>query len=124
MSQAKTGKISSFVGAPEERVKKSGSYQSELTKEFDALAKDVTTDMDNFRFYLSAEKIYHYIWHRLADQIIEESKGKDDYGATLYYLLENSLKLLHPFMPFITEEIWGELKNRESLLMIEKWPTQ
>jgi len=101
----------------------SGELKSELIDEFKELAKDITTDMENCRFYLAAEKLYAYIWHRLADVIIEESKGKDDYGATLYYLLENSLKLLHPFMPFITEEVWQELKNGESLLMVEPWPT-
>ena len=77
--------------------------------------------MENFRFYLAAEKIYAYIWHRFADEIIEESKGKSEYGETLYYILENSLKLLHPFMPFITEEIWSEL-GKNNLLMIEPWP--
>lgn len=100
-----------------------GELKKDLVDELDELAKDVTEDMENYRFYIAAEKIYHYIWHRLADEIIEESKGKDGYGATLHYLLENSLKLLHPFMPFITEEIWGELK-KDNLLIIEKWPAQ
>ncbi len=80
--------------------------------------------MDNYRFYLAAEKIYAYVWHRFADEIIEESKDKEDYGATLYYILENSLKLLHPFMPFVTEEIWQTLNNGEKILMVEAWPTQ
>lgn len=96
--------------------------KKELVDEFNMLIKDATTDMENFRFYLAAEKIYAYVWHRFADEIIEESKGKENYGATLYYILENSLKLLHPFMPFITEEIWQELKGGKSLLMIEPWP--
>lgn len=100
----------------------SGELRKELVEEFEALAKDITADMDNYRFYIAAEKIYHYVWHRFADEILEESKGKEDYGATLYYILENSLKLLHPFMPFITEEIWGELKSKKSLLMVENWP--
>lgn len=110
--------------------KNEGELKKELTEEFKTLAKDITLDMDNFRFYLAAEKIYHYIWHRFADEIIEESKGKPEYGATLYYLLENSLKLLHPFMPFITEEIWSELKASPKsqapspLLMVEPWPVQ
>jgi len=107
----------------------SGELKEELIKEFDALASDITEDMENYRFYLAAEKIYHYIWHRFADEIIEESKKKEDYGATLYYILENSLKLLHPFMPFITEEIWSELPSTKSLapstlLMISPWPSK
>jgi valyl-tRNA synthetase len=99
-----------------------GELKKDLVSEFEALAKDITADMDEYRFHLAAEKIYHYIWHRLADEIIEESKNKPEYGATLYHLLENSLKLLHPFMPFITEEIWSELGGKENLLMIEPWP--
>lgn len=106
-----------------------GELKQGLVEEFEALAQDLTADMEAYRFHLAAEKIYHYLWHRLADEIIEESKGeekgtlKEGYAATLYYLLENSLKLLHPFMPFVTEEIWSEMKQ-ENLLMIEPWPTQ
>lgn len=102
-----------------------GEVMSEIKKEFDALVTDVTSDMDNYRFYLAAEKIYHYVWHRFADEIIEESKGKPEYAPTLRYILENSLKLLHPFMPFVTEEVWGLLgfHKEGKLLMIETWPT-
>ncbi len=100
---------------------RTGEVDAVLKKEFDALAADITADMEAYRFHLAAEKIYAYLWHRLADEIIEESKKKDSMNATLYYLLENSLKLLHPFMPFVTEEIWG-LMQKENLLMIEAWP--
>lgn len=100
---------------------RSGKLDLELVDEFNALAKDITDDMENYRFYIAAEKIYAYIWHRFADQIIEESKSRPERNETLYYILENSLKLLHPFMPFITEEIWLEL-NKQNLLMIENWP--
>ncbi len=104
-----------------------GEIKKDLVEEFESLAKDVTIDMDNYRFYIAAEKIYHYVWHRFADEILEESKNKPEYGATLYYILGNSLKLLHPFMPFITEEIWQELQASKAseaskLLMIEPWP--
>lgn len=117
----KVWNITRFVLSQE----RAGELKKELIDEFDALARDVTNDIDNYRFYLGAEKIYHYVWHRFADEILEESK-KDalSYSATLYYILENSLKLLHPFMPFITEEIWQELNEGKSLLMIESWPTQ
>ena len=104
-------------------VENTGKLKKELVNEFDSLLKEVTSDMENFRFYLAAEKLYSYIWHRFADKIIEESKGKKEYGATLYYILEKSLKILHPFMPFVTEEIWSMMpvKNKK-LLMVEKWP--
>ncbi len=106
-----------------------GELKAELVAEFDALAKDVTSDMEAYRLYLAAEKLYAYIWNRLASELIEESKGKEDYGRTLRHILENSLKLLHPFMPFVTEEIWQELHKAkslqpgaQSLLIIEPWP--
>jgi len=101
---------------------RTGELKTELVEEFNALVKETTDDMDNYRFYLTAEKIYAYVWHRFADKIIEESKGKEGNGATLYYILENSLKILHPFMPFVTEEIWQELYKGEKLLMVESWP--
>jgi len=98
-----------------------GKINKEIKEEFEVLAKDITDDMENYRFHLAAEKIYHYIWHRFADEILEDSKKNLEFLSTIYYLLENSLKLLHPFMPFITEEIWSELK-KDNLLIIEKWP--
>ena len=100
---------------------KTGELDQTLVDEFNTLAKDITSDMGNYRFYIAAEKIYAYVWHRFADEIIEESKKDPLRGKTLYYILENSLKLLHPFMPFITEEIWSEL-GKDNLLMIEPWP--
>jgi valyl-tRNA synthetase len=103
-----------------------GELKDDLKEEFNLLTKSITEDLENYQLHIASEKIYHYIWHRLADEIIEESKNKEDYGATLYYLLENSLKLLHPFMPFVTEEIWSSFAKdsdgQACLLMIEKWP--
>ena len=102
-----------------------GEIDVALKKGFDVLARDITADMEEYRFHLAVEKIYHYIWHCLADEIIEESKKMPERGATLYYLLENALKLLHPFMPFITEEIWQLWKRpseKSGMLMVQGWP--
>ena len=101
-----------------------GELKAELISEFDTMAADVTKDIEEYRIYMAAEKLYHYVWDRFAAQIIEESKGKPEYGATLYYLLENSLKLLHPFMPFVTEEIWQSMPGKKDLIMVESWPHQ
>jgi valyl-tRNA synthetase len=101
---------------------KEGEILPALAAECDAIAKEVTKDLEEYRFYMAAEKIYHYVWNRFAAEIIEESKGKPEYSATLYYILEQSLKLLHPFMPFVTEEIWGSLPDSKNLLIVEKWP--
>ncbi|MCK5591639.1 MAG: class I tRNA ligase family protein, partial [Candidatus Pacebacteria bacterium] len=106
---------------------------TKILQELEELTKDITKDLENFRLYLGAEKLYHYFWHTFADIIIEESKPKLEGGDDiekrscqymLYTVLTTNLKLLHPFMPFITEEIWNNLsEDKESLLMVEKWPT-
>jgi valyl-tRNA synthetase len=98
----------------------------------EALGKEVTQDVEEFRVYMAAEKLYHYAWHELADKIIEESKpilagddaaAKASRQALLLNLLDRTLKLLHPFMPFVTEEIYQSMPTKDSqFLMIAKWP--
>ena len=107
------------------------NVSNQFTEEFKEIIKDITFDMDNYRFHLAAEKIYQYIWHRFADEIIEESKEIMKEGgekakerkSTLLSIWALCIKTLHPFMPFVTEEIWSMLpiKNK-SLLIVEKWP--
>jgi len=97
-----------------------GEEDQEILREFEDIVKDVMSDMENYRFYLAAEKIYHYFWHTFADLIIENKKKADD-KQILRFLLIEQLKLLHPFMPFITEEIWSELPESKNLLMVESW---
>ncbi len=101
----------------------------QVISEFDSLVADLTLDMENYRFYLAGEKAYHYFWHTFADKIIEDCKTRikngeetDSARSLLFILLENQLKILHPFMPFITEKIWGMLPNRRNMLIVEKWP--
>lgn len=95
------------------------------------LIEDITKDMEEFRFYLAAEKIYHYSWHTIADKILEESKQILENGTPeekrsrrqfLLGSLQKILIVLHPFMPFVTEEIWQLMYNSKKILMIEKWP--
>ncbi len=98
----------------------------------DEIIKDATKDLDEYRIYLAAEKLYHYTWHELADKILEESKpilngedatAKASRQALLLTLLDRVVKLLHPFMPFVTEEIYQSIPTKQSeFLMIEKWP--
>ena len=99
---------------------------------FEALAREVTMDIEKYRVYLAAEKIYHYAWHELADKIIEESKpiltgndaaAKVSRQALLLSLLDRTLRLLHPFMPFLTEEIYQSMPTKDApFLMVAKWP--
>jgi len=99
-------------------------------KELEKIISDITVDMENYRFYLASEKIYHYTWHEFADKIIEEGKNKNKLNEKetqlmLIYILQNILKILHPFMPFITEEIWSNLQIKDKkLLIIENWPNK
>ncbi len=101
-------------------------------KELEVIVKEITADMEKYNYHLVAEKLYHYIWHTFADILIEEAKPRlqsTDVGekasaqAMLRHVLETSLKLLHPFMPFVTEEIWQTLNEGKTLLMVEAWPT-
>jgi valyl-tRNA synthetase len=90
----------------------------------------VSREMDKFKFYSASEKIYHYFWHIFCDKIIEAQKPRLKNLAErrvaqhlLFTILTTCLKMLHPFMPFVTETIWQELlKKRKSILMIEEWP--
>lgn len=102
-----------------------------IRTELDAALADLTKDMDEYRMYMAAEKIYHYTWHRLADEILEDSKkifaGEDEEArasrkALLRSLLADILKTLHPFMPFVTEEIWQSLPDSQGMLMVSPWP--
>jgi valyl-tRNA synthetase len=113
---------------PKEKIKLTISDKNHL-KVLEKLTIDITKDLENFKLYQAAEKLYHYFWHNFADKIIEESKTRlqTEERANAQYLLltilETILKLLHPFMPFITEEIYQKLPGKEkSLLMIEEWP--
>ncbi|MBY0376599.1 valine--tRNA ligase [Patescibacteria group bacterium] len=114
------------------------AYDDEDKKSVEELAelmKEVTKEMDEYKFYIAAEKIYHYFWHTFADVIIERSKKKilearDEASvrsakALIYSQLTTLLKALHPFIPFVTEEIWGIINKNASdkkLLIVEKWP--
>jgi len=103
-----------------------------ILAELGVFVKGITEHMDNYRLYLAADEIYHYVWHTFADKIVEESKAKlasEDPAVKastqrmLTEMLTTSLKLLHPFMPFVTEEIYSKLPvSKKNLLMVEEWP--
>lgn len=96
---------------------------------------EIGKEMDEYKFYLVGEKLYHYAWHTFADEILEQSKDIFENGTNeekasrkqlLLRFLKDILRGLHPFMPFVTEEIWKDVPHDESdrdLLMVEHWPT-
>jgi valyl-tRNA synthetase len=138
--------ISRFILSSTEIDGKAIAYDPNFTKwtpadaahveRLDALVGEATREMDEYKFYLVGEKLYHYVWHEFADKIIEESKPIiGGFGATaagdaqtqlsrrqfLLHAHRTILKLLHPFMPYVTEEIWGDTKNP---LIVEAWPAK
>ncbi len=93
-----------------------------ILEELDKVKQEITNDLDRFKIGQAAEKIYQFIWHTFADVYIEKTKSrKPEAYSTLRKVLEESLKLLHPFMPFVTEAIWQEL-GHEDLLITQAWP--
>ena len=108
--------------------KKLTKEDKKIIKDLEQLIKKVTDLLERFRFDLAAEQLYHFIWHRLADQYIEYSKErikKNDVIvlSILRYVYLNCLKLLHPFMPFVTEEIWQKFPRKyQEPLIISRWP--
>jgi valyl-tRNA synthetase len=103
--------------------------QSDLINELDKkiveslkrTKKEIVGQIDNFEFGQALHLIYDFFWHQFCDEYIENSK-KQLNTKVLGYILISSLKLLHPFMPFITEEIWRALPLKDKkILIIEQW---
>lgn len=92
-----------------------------IVSRFNVLVKDVTLNLEKFELGIAAQKIYDFIWDELCDWYIEFSKisGKKE---TLLWVINNTLKLLHPFMPFITEKIWKSFSHNSSSVMISEYP--
>lgn len=99
-----------------------------------AASEEVTTHLENFRLHEAAQTLYDFVWRDFADVYIEASKPqlqdenlKDNTQGLLLHVLIDSLKMLHPFMPFETEVLWNQLKNAKlvnsKILLIEKWPS-
>ena len=95
------------------------------------LAKEVTENMDKYELGIALQKVYDFVWEEFCDWYIEmvkprlwndEDRTKAAAIWTLKTVLINSLKLLHPFMPFITEEIFCNLQDEEPSIMISSWP--
>ena len=97
------------------------------------LAKDVTDNMDKFELGIAVQKVYDFIWDEFCDWYVEMAKFRiyhkeeapEAANCALWVLktvLAQGLKLLHPFMPFITEEIYGALVPEEESLMMSEWP--
>jgi valyl-tRNA synthetase len=101
-------------------------------EDLEQIKSKVSQNIESYRPDFAADEIYHFIWHQFADKYIEEVKtvfenGNDDAKKsaewTLYTILIICLKLLHPFAPFVTEEIWQALPEKDNdMLIVASWP--
>lgn len=96
-------------------------------------ADEAGRNLASYRFNDAANGIYHFIWHEFCDWYIEITKSILYHGSDkektviancLFFIIENSLKLLHPFMPFVTEEIWRNVLNRGETIMTASYPSK
>ena len=97
----------------------------EWIKKIEDLVKETTKYLDSYQFNLAAERLYEFIWHEFADKYIEDVKNRIDQNSfsVLCSLFSVQLKLLHPFMPFVTEEIYQTFYGRDKSIMIQSWPS-
>ena len=95
------------------------------------LIREVTDNLDKYELGVAIQKVYDFLWDTSCDWYIELTKArlysddqmqKDTALQVLVYVLDQTLRLLHPFMPFITEEIWQSLPHEEEALIVAKWP--
>ncbi|MBQ3005356.1 MAG: class I tRNA ligase family protein, partial [Clostridia bacterium] len=101
-----------------------------IISQYNTLIKDVTDNLEKFELGVAASKLYDFIWDVFCDWYIELAKirlQKDNEEAetaraVLVYIMSNTLKLLHPMMPFITEEIWQSLPHDGDTIMLSQWP--
>lgn len=102
-----------------------------ILSKLNATIKEVTTNLDKYELGIAADKIYEFVWDEYCDWYIELSKKRlysdnEEERVTvqkvLVKVLKDIVKLLHPFMPFITEEIWSHLPNTKNDLIASEWP--
>jgi len=124
------GEISSWGEVAPQTQARLLEKDKKLLKELKNLVRDVNKNLEKYRIADTGNLIYQFLWHNLADEYIEDVKSRESVEeksvgiSILDYAYRTSLKLLHPFMPFVTEKIWQELqKPGETVpLMISEWP--
>jgi len=110
---------------PDAPPKSTHKEDREILKQFEQTRQTLEGHIAEFRFGQALEVLYAFFWHTFCDRFIERVKQRSDKEArqTLLWVLGASMKLLHPFLPFITEELWENIpKKQKGLLMVEHWP--
>lgn len=99
----------------------------EILKKLNETIKSVDELLTKFRFAEAGDTIYHFMWDEVASKYLEEIKTREDLGvalSVLRHVILTGLKLLHPFMPFVTEAIWKEMPRKyNEMLIVSRWPT-
>ena len=102
-----------------------------ILSKYNAVVRDVTENLEKYELGMAVQKLYDFIWDVFCDWYIEicksrlngeDEKAADTARAVLIYVFTGTLALLHPFMPFITEEIWQSLPHKGEALMVTDWP--
>ena len=103
-----------------------------ILSRLNGVIREVTDNIERYELGIALQKIYDFVWEEFCDWYIEmvkprfygesEPASKEAAAATLYHVLRNALKLLHPFIPFVTEEIYGYLETGEETIMRSDWP--
>ncbi len=102
-----------------------------IISKLQAVIRDVTLNLNKFELGIACQILYDFMWSDFCDWYIELTKPalwsddnakKDNAVSVLYFVLENALKLLHPFVPFITDEIYRNLPNKQGTIMVEDYP--
>ena len=110
----------------EPKMKSLSKEDKVVVKQLNATIKKTNELLEKFRFAEAADTIYHFMWDEVAAKYIESLKDRKDKGvalSVLRHVLLNGLKLLHPFMPFVTEAIWAEMpRQKNEMLIVSKWP--
>lgn len=94
-----------------------------IYKEFEKASKQITDDIENYRFHAAAEALYHFVWDEFCDKCLENTKKDLEAGENAQstaFVFEKILRLLHPFMPFVTEAIYEEFYPNE-VLINQRW---
>ncbi len=132
-----SGKDSIRIISPEEILRRQNELSAVdrwILSRLNGITKEINESLESYRFHEASHRIYHFFWHELCDWYIEFIKSKISSGASevenrltlevLVHVFDQALRLLHPFMPFITEELWQRLPHEGESLAVGEYPIQ
>ncbi len=123
LEQVDHSKLKAESGAALEELTPADAW---IANKMNDLIQEVRENLENYQFSLAGEKLREFTWHSLADWYLEVSKIEQNPAKKflLYQILQDLLRLWHPFIPFVTEKIWEELPDQKNLLIVDRWPRE